>query len=201
METDTKTTDTSAQAQGSSQTDTDNTGAANTTPEKKYTDDDMNGIVKKNSSKAVNNWLKDLGITDQNRAREILSAAVANEQQTGKNSDGPDLQAMLETERADKEKAIVENILLTRSVDTAKVERAARLIDLADCRDEKGNLDRSKATAAVDELLKDWPELKKVTQTDKTGFVIGSDGNQNTAADSKGGKTKPPAQKSWNRFN
>lgn len=196
-----RTTDTSTQAQDSAENNNHNDSASNTQPEKKYTDDDVNGIVKKNSSKAVNNWLKDLGITDPNKAREILSAAVAQEQQAmDKSSDTANLQSQLEAERADKERAFVENIFLTRNVDASKVSKAVRLIDLADCRNENGVFDREKATAAVDELLKDWPELKKAQAENQTGFVIGSDGNQN-AAENKGGKTKPPAQKSWNRFN
>ena len=61
-------TDTSTQAQDSAENNNQNDSAQNTQPERKYTDDDVNGIVKKNSSKAVNNWLKDLGITDPNKA-------------------------------------------------------------------------------------------------------------------------------------
>ncbi|GEM_PF-6443730 len=34
-------------------------------PEKKYTDEDVNGISAKNSAKAVNKLMKELGITDK----------------------------------------------------------------------------------------------------------------------------------------
>lgn len=46
-------------------------------PEKKYTDDDVNNISKKNSEKAVNKLLKELGITDKEKAKKILAEAVS----------------------------------------------------------------------------------------------------------------------------
>ena len=49
-----------------------NTGAANTEPEKKYSEEEMNGISKKNSEKAVAKVLRELGITDRVKAKEIL---------------------------------------------------------------------------------------------------------------------------------
>lgn len=48
------------------------TGVANTEPEKKYSEEEMNGISKKNSEKAVAKVLKELGITDRGRAIPIL---------------------------------------------------------------------------------------------------------------------------------
>lgn len=48
------------------------TGAANTEPEKKYSEEEMNGISKKNSEKAVAKVLRELGITDRGRAIPIL---------------------------------------------------------------------------------------------------------------------------------
>lgn len=56
---------------GKVQQDT-NTGAANTEPEKKYSEEEMNGISKKNSEKAVAKVLKELGITDRVRAIPTL---------------------------------------------------------------------------------------------------------------------------------
>ena len=56
---------------GNVQQDTD-TGAANTEPEKKYSEEEMNGISKKNSEKAVAKALRELGITDKVRAIPTL---------------------------------------------------------------------------------------------------------------------------------
>lgn len=47
--------------------------------EKKYTEEEMNGISKKNSEKAVKKMLKDLGIEDQEKARAILKKAAEEE--------------------------------------------------------------------------------------------------------------------------
>lgn len=46
-------------------------------PENKYTDDDVNNISKKNSEKAVNKLLRELGITDKEKAKKILAEAVS----------------------------------------------------------------------------------------------------------------------------
>ena len=54
-----------------------NTTPPATEPEKKYTDDDVNNISKKNSEKAVNKLLKELGITDKEKAKKILAEAVS----------------------------------------------------------------------------------------------------------------------------
>ena len=70
---------------GNVQQDT-NTGAVNTEPEKKYSEEEMNGISKKNSEKAVAKVLKELGITDKVKAKEILSKAVAEEAANSENN-------------------------------------------------------------------------------------------------------------------
>lgn len=70
---------------GNVQQDT-NTGAANTEPEKKYSEEEMNGISKKNSEKAVAKVLKELGITDKVKAKEILSKAAAEEAANSENN-------------------------------------------------------------------------------------------------------------------
>ena len=47
--------------------------------EKKYSDEDMNNIVKRNTSKAEQKLLKSLGITDVEKAKGILKAAAEAE--------------------------------------------------------------------------------------------------------------------------
>ena len=57
-----------------------NGGTENTLPagelEKKYTDDDVNNISKKNSEKAVNKLLKELGITDKEEAKALKISII-----------------------------------------------------------------------------------------------------------------------------
>ena len=47
--------------------------------DKKYTDADLNNISKKNSEKAVTKLLKELGITDKEKAKQILARAAEEE--------------------------------------------------------------------------------------------------------------------------
>lgn len=172
--------------------------------EKKYTEDEMNGISKKNSEKAVSKLLKELGITDKEKAKSILQKAAeeeaAQQASTGNDNVSEQLRSELAAERAEKERALLEAVFLTEHVDPAKVSKAARLIDLDDCRDDEQKFDRTKAQEAVKALLKEWPELAPKAEAGSVGFTIGSDGQQ-TEGGSTAKTTKAPPKKSWNRFN
>lgn len=171
-----------------------NTTPPATEPEKKYTDADVNNISKKNSEKAVNKLLKDLGITDMEKAKQILADAAAKE---GKSpSVGQDDTRVAEL-NASLEASVLENIMLTEHVNPEKVARAVKLIDRADCLDDEGKFSRDKATEAVKKLFEEWPELAAKAEGTQVGFTIGGDGKQTTATAGK----DMPKQKSWNRFN
>ena len=182
--------DTSTQAEGA-QTDS-NTSGQNTEPavadEKKYTDNELNDIVKKKSEKAVSKLMSELGIKDKAKAKEILQKAAKEEAKnnpapTG-NAEDSALRNELAEAKRERETAILENVFLTSNVQPAKVEKAVRLIDLDKCRDEDGNFDRAKAKTEIEALLKEWPELAVKPADNNVGFQIGSDGQQE-----KGGKT------------
>ena len=172
-------------------------------PEKKYTDEDVNNISAKNSAKAVNKLMKELGITDKTdraKVKELIEKSNLN----GTNEGSPDpaqsdaIARELEEARAEAQNAKLENILLSLRVKPEKVARAVKLIERAECLDEDGKFDSEKAKTAVTELLKEWPELVAKEENNGVGFSIGSDGQQDA---SKGKDKKPPVQKSWNRFN
>ncbi len=165
-----------------------------TEPEKKYTDDDVNNISKKNSEKAVNKLLKELGITDKEKAKKILAEAAAAE--GASQSVGQDDTKVAEL-TANLENSVLENIMLSQHVKAEKVARAVKLIDRADCLDDEGNFSRDKATEAVKKLFEEWPELAEKADGKTVGFTIGGDGQQNTAP----APADKPKQKSWNRFN
>lgn len=187
---------------GNVQQDT-NTGAANTEPEKKYSEEEMNGISKKNSEKAVAKVLRELGITDKVKAKEILSKAAAeeaaNSANNGTGEEMTQIQQALAKERERADGAVLESLLLAAHVDAKKVMKAARLIERDKCVDDDGNFDREKASAQVAELLKEWPELVVKADESNVGFVIGGDGKQ--GADQKKTPEKKVPQKRWNRFN
>lgn len=183
---------------------TQNTGGAQ--EERKYTETDMNNISKKNSEKAVAKLLKDLGITDTEKAKAILAKAAADEEAAAKAKDAAgdnqiqELNERLSQATESANNAVLENLLLMSNVKSDKVARAVRLIDKKDCLDEEGKFSRDKAGEAVKKLLEEWPELAAKEESGGVGFRIGSDGNQNGDGKS-GAKEKQPAQKSWNRWN
>lgn len=187
-----------------------NTNGQNTEPavaeEKKYTDNELNDIVKKNSEKAVNKLMKELGITDKAKAKDILQKAAEEEAKnnpapTG-NAEDSALRSELAEAKRERENAILENLFLMSNIQPAKVEKAVRLIDTAKCRDEEGNFDREKAKTEIEALLKEWPELAVKPADNNVGFQIGSDGQQNKGGNNAAAKnTTPVKQKSWNRWN
>ena len=172
-------------------------------PEKKYTEEEMNGISKKNSEKAVNKLLNELGITDRVKAKEILSKAAAeeaaNSANNGTGEEMSQIQQALAKERERADGAVLENLLLAAHVDAKKVTKASRLVEHDKCVDDDGNFDREKASAQVAELLKEWPELVVKADEGNVGFVIGGDGKQ--GADQKKTPERKVPQKRWNRFN
>lgn len=152
-----------------------------TEPEKKYTDDDVNAISLKNSDKAVKKLLKELGIdaTDEGKAsaKQILAEAKAKAAK-----EQPEKAA----EDSGKYEAAIQKVamaqgtiaLIGKGVPAEKASRFAKLLDLTGVMDDSGEIDNDKMGAAVDALLKDWPEaLGKAG--DKIGFKIGSDGKEN----------------------
>lgn len=180
------------------------------TVEKKYSEEEMNGIVKKNNEKTVAKLLKELGISDKEKAKAILARAAEEEAKAQASASGnatagaeavtAQHQAELEGARAEASRVRIENLLLSSSVRPEKVERAAKLIDIADCLDEDGNFDKGKAEEAVKALLKEWPELLPAKADDSTvGFTIGGDGQQTKKE--PGTAKKRIAQKPWNRHN
>lgn len=198
-------TNTNGNPQGADSAENNNQdkSAENQTP-KSYNDDQVNAIVKKSTEKERAKILKEFGITDPEEAKTILAAAAAEKAKKNgapENKDGADnsaIQSRLAEAQLSAELANLENVMLTLEILPAKVEKAVRLIDLDECRDEDGKFSKEKAKAAVDALLKDWPELKKAAESGKNGFVIGSDGQQNTNG---GGKAAKTVSKPWNRFN
>ncbi len=171
--------------------------------EKKYTDTEMNNISKKNSEKAVNKLLKELGITDREKAKQILAQAAENEKsaqsrQQNESSRESQLASQLEEATKQAQNAVLENVFLTQSVKAEKISKAVKLIDMKDCLDENGIFSREKAQTAVTELLKEWPELIARNDNTQVGFKIGADTSSQNLS---GVPQKKTVQKSWNKFN
>lgn len=154
----------------------------NTEPEKKYSDDEVNGIVKKNSDKAIAKLLKDLGIeaTDEGKAnaKQILAAAKAKAEaekdDTTKANESNEKYAAAMAKVLTAQGTIA---LIGKGVPAEKAGRFAKLLDLSGVADDNGEIDADKMAAAVDSLLKEWPEaLPKADE--KVGFKVGSNGKE-----------------------
>ena len=97
----------------------------------------MNGISEKNSEKAVAKVLRELGITDRVKAKEILSKAAAeeaaNSENNGTGEEMLQIQQALAKERERADGAVLESLLLAAHVDAKKVTKAARLVERDKC--------------------------------------------------------------------
>jgi len=163
--------------------------------EKKYSDKEMNAISKKNAEKAEKKLLKSLGITDVEKAKEIFKNAAEREKSA--ETDSADSALKKATERAVR--AEVKNVFAEKNITGKKAERMLGLIDLENCRDDDGNVDKEKVETELEALKSDVPELfTTADEKDQKGFKFGSDGE--TEVDSKG-KKPVDNQKKWNRFN
>lgn len=152
--------------------------------EKKYTDEDVNNISKKNSDKAVQKFMKDLGIENIDEAKTIL--AKAREEKEKSMSIDEKTQKIIEKAQKESLRAIemtIENALLRKKVDDSKVARAKRLVAKENIVNENGEIDENKLNEEIEAVIKDFPELIPVTENTTTGFRIGGDGKEDKAED------------------
>lgn len=150
--------------------------------EKKYTDKELNDISLKNEQKALAKQLKDLGIDDVEKAKSILLKAKEEEEKS-KSVDEKTQEAIKKAEKATLEaiNTKIENALLRKNVKDEKITRAVRLVDKKNILDKDGQLDESKLSAEIEDLLKDFPELiGKSNKEEEKGFKIGDDGKEET---------------------
>ena len=152
--------------------------------DKKYTDEDVNNISKKNSDKAVQKFMKELGIDDVEEAKGIL--AKAREEKEKNMSLDEKTQKIIEKGQKSTLKAMdltIENALLRKHVDDSKVNRAARLVDKEAILNENGEIDENKLSEEIEAVIKDFPELIPTAENQNLGFKIGGDGKEDKQDD------------------
>lgn len=177
--------DNSTQNQATGEKDTKQTDTKNNvSEEKKYTDKQLNDISKKNEDKAVKSFMKDMGITDVEKAKEILKKA-AEEEEKNKSVDEKTQDALKKAEKATLTamNKTIENALLRKKVDDGKVSRAARLVNKENIIDENGEIDENKLSSEIEAIIKEFPELIPTTDAAKVGFKVGGDGKQDKPED------------------
>lgn len=152
--------------------------------EKKYTDDDVNNISTKNVSKALAKQLKELGIDDVEKAKSILAKAKADEEASkSQDEKTQELTKKYDKARLDALNSRIENALLRKGVSDSRVERAVRLIDKTNILDNNGDIDSSKLSTEVEDVIKDFPELVSKNEEEKKGFKVGGDGKEDKKDD------------------
>lgn len=154
------------------------------TSDKKYTDEDVNNISKKNSDKAVQKFMKELGIDDVEEAKGIL--AKAREEKEKNMSLDEKTQKIIEKGQKSTLKAMdltIENALLRKKVDDSKVSRAARLVVKENIINENGEIDENKLSEEIEAVIKEFPELVPTAENEKLGFKIGGDGKEDKKDD------------------
>jgi hypothetical protein len=154
------------------------------TAEKKYTDEDVNNISKKNSDKAIQKFMKDLGIEDLEEAKTVL--AKAREEKEKSLTVDEKTQKIIEKAQKESLRAIdmtIENALLRKKVDDSKVARAKRLVAKENIVNENGEIDENKLNEEIEAVIKDFPELIPTAENQLTGFKIGGDGKEDKAED------------------
>ena len=176
--------DTADNAGDTAKTDDKKETKSETTEEKKYSDKELNDISLKNEKKALAKQLKELGIDDIEKAKSILAKAKADEE-ANKSQDEKTQELTKSRDKARLEaiNSKIENALLRKGVSDARVERAVRLIDKTNILDTNGDIDSSKLTAEVEDVIKDFPELIAKGEDTKKGFQVGGDGKEDKKDD------------------
>ncbi len=165
--------------------------------DKKYSDEELNGIVAKSNSKTEQKLLKALGITDVEKAKSILKEAAEKEAKENDGTAEKDETLKKAVQRAVR--AEVKNILAENGLTGNRAERMLGLINLKSCTDEQGEVNTENVNAEIEAVKKDFPELFNEEKETNLGFKIGSDGLQEELESI----VKEPVQskKRWNRFN
>ena len=173
-----------------------NDGAATGT--KQYTQEDLDKIVIERTGRAEKSALKSF-FQQQGLTEEEANAAIAEYKKTkAEKAEASKNDAKVQAERAEaaeksaKEAIARANAVLIRAnaqimasslgVKSNKLDYVVKMADLNKITiDDDGNPDEAAIKAAVEQVLKDVPELKDTKET--SGFKIGADGNKDKGGD------------------
>jgi len=160
-----------------------------------YTQEDLDKIVAKRVERAEKSVLKSF-YQQQGLTEEEANAAIAEYKKTkAEKAEASKNDAKAQADRADAaEKSAQEAIARANAalikanaqiqasnlgVKSNKLDYVVKMADLTKIDfDDDGNPDEAAIKAAVEQVLKDVPELK--TTKDSSGFQIGADGNKDT---------------------
>lgn len=171
-------------------------GAASGT--KQYTQEDLDKIVTERTGRAEKSALKSF-FQQQGLTEEEANAAIADYKKVkAEKAEASKNDAKAQADRADAaEKAAKDAIAKANAVmikanaqiqasnlgvKSNKLDYVVKMADLTKITiDDSGNPDEAAIKAAVEQVLKDVPELKDSKES--SGFKIGADGNKDTGGD------------------
>ncbi|MFT9055540.1 MAG: hypothetical protein ABF449_02785 [Ethanoligenens sp.] len=201
-----ETTETTATTEtGAAGTEQAETGAAaqqqtQTEPEKKYTDADLEAHTQKQLEKAKKKWEKEA-------AKTAVSTATA---QAGEQAAQAQQQAAADesSARADKAtrrelRAAAKLTAVSLGIPASRADYAVRMADLSGVEiDDDDGPDGDAIKAAMEQVLKDIPELKPAAQaeTAKPGLTVGANNSASAGRIPPKNTTAATQYKPWNKF-
>lgn len=148
------------QTQTETQAGTENTeNTQQETPEKMFTQAEVDNIVKERLARVK--------VTPQNTQVDKLA-------QQPQAVDTSAFDAQIASVRSQLVGAKIESVMAMSGIKSEKIERAARLVDASKCVNKDGAPDTEKIRKEIDELLKDFPELKTTAEEGNAGFKFGA---------------------------
>lgn len=198
------TANTETGAAGTEQTATETgTGAQEqpqTEPEKKYTDADLEAHTQKQLEKAKKKWEKEAAKTAASTATAQAGDQTAQAQQQAA-ADESSARADKATQR--ELRAAAKLAAVSLGIPAARADYAVRMADLSgvDIDDDDGP-DSDAIKAAMEQVLKDIPELKPAAQaeTAKPGLTVGANNSASAGRIPPKNETQAKQFKPWNKF-
>ncbi len=144
----------------------DNNQEDKTSKDKAYTQADIDAAVAKEKARTKARYEKQLKSSSDNDKEDV----EANNNAT--NNENPYIEKYVQAE--------IKVAMVQNGIDSAKVSRAVRLIDVKDVLSDEGDVDNEKLNTTISELLKEWPELAPSKDDNDKGIrKIGSDKKEN----------------------
>lgn len=191
-------------AAGAEQTATETgTGAqeqTQTEPEKKYTDADLEAHTQKQLEKAKKKWEKEAAKTAASTATAQAGDQTAQAQQQAA-ADESSARADKATQR--ELRAAAKLAAVSLGIPAPRADYAVRMADLSGVEiDDDDGPDSDAIKAAMEQVLKDIPELKPAAQaeTAKPGLTVGANNSASAGRIPPKNATQAKQFKPWNKF-
>lgn len=158
----------------------------------------LDGTLAAKEDTALKSYFRQQGLT-QEEAEKAMSAFKA--EKAKKTPDAAMLQSQIAQEKANAQKAQVENATILAAVslglDAKTIPYVLKMADLSNVTDKDGKINEESVKTAINKVLEDVPQLKPAAEGNR-GFQIGG-GAQNPQQQNN--TQSQVSTKRWNRFN